>query len=62
MVVRYSVASVSAVRYVDIRFMKGNTADGVSATLANWQQHAGILAATSLLAWIAVHLGSSRSV
>ena len=46
------VLSVVIVRYVDIRYLNGQTADDKPATLRHWRRHALILGIVSSCAWL----------
>ena len=50
------VLSVIIVRYVDIRYLNGRTADDEPATLAHWRRHALILIIGSFCAWLIAFL------
>ncbi|MBI5440817.1 MAG: hypothetical protein HY900_06360 [Deltaproteobacteria bacterium] len=50
------VAASLAVRYADIRYLGGRTANGVSATLRDWGRYAAILVGVALVVWGAAHL------
>ncbi len=54
-----AAASIVLTRYLDIRFATGQTASGAPATMQDWERHAMIVGAISLLAWIACHLALS---
>ena len=50
-----TVGSLLAVRYVDIRYLKGTTADGSPASLADWRRYAVFLLAASTALWLFVN-------
>jgi len=43
-------------RYVDIRFLHGQTADSRPATMEDWRRYAAVVIGASLLLWLGVHL------
>ena len=47
-----AVASLILVRYVDIRFLNGQTGEGKPATLADWRRYALLIATVTLGAWL----------
>jgi len=49
------VASILAVRYLDVAYLHGTTADGAPATMAHWRRHAGILTLCAAAGWAAAH-------
>lgn len=52
-----TLASLVAVRYVDIRHLKGRTGDDhAPATLGDWRKYAALTAGAGLGAWAAVRL------
>jgi hypothetical protein len=44
-----------AVRFVDISYMSGGTADGNRATLSDWKRYAAVLVGVAAAAWLAAH-------
>jgi hypothetical protein len=50
------VAAAVTVRYTDVRYLGGRTADGVSATLRDWGRYAAILVGAAVVVWGAAHL------
>jgi hypothetical protein len=44
-----------AVRYVDIRYLYGKTADNRPASLSDWRRYAAAVLGISLAMWIAAH-------
>jgi len=53
----FSLASVLAARYIDIRHMKGETRDGGSlATMSDWRKYAALIVACSASTWVAVRV------
>lgn len=53
-----TLIAMIVVRYVDIRFLNGETAEGKPATLAHWRQYSVILIAVALIVWIAACLSA----
>ncbi len=51
-----TVVCLLAARYVDIRYLKGRTAEGAPATMAHWRRYAMVLSAVSAVVWIGAHL------
>jgi len=52
-----TLASLVAVRYVDIRYFKGETGEsGTLATMADWRKYALLLVSGSAAAWLAVRV------
>jgi len=50
-----TVAGLLAVRWTDIRWLGGTTADGQPASMAHWRRYAILLAGLAAAAWLAVH-------
>jgi hypothetical protein len=50
-----ATASLLAVRYLDIRWMNGQTADGRPATMGHWRRYALVLIAAALVLGGAAH-------
>jgi len=50
--------SMPALRYVDIRYWEGETADNRPATMADWRRYSALVLAVSLLLWLGAHLWS----
>lgn len=48
-------ASLIGVRYVDVRYLAGRTAEGEPATMRNWHRYWMAVLATTTLAWAAIH-------
>ena len=48
-------ASLLGVRFVDIRFGKGSTADGEPATMQHWRRYALRVLGVAVALWLAVH-------
>jgi hypothetical protein len=48
-------ATMAAVRWVDVRFLAGQTTEGAPATLADWRRYVIGLAIIALGAWLAAH-------
>lgn len=46
-----TVASIVAARYIDIRYLKGETGDGRPATLKDWRNHATTVTVAGAIAW-----------
>lgn len=49
------VPTLLMLRYLDIRYLEGKTADNRPATIADWRRYAVGLLAASLVLWLAVH-------
>jgi hypothetical protein len=50
------VASLIAVRYLDIRHFGGKTSDGErAATMTDWIRYASIVVAVTLVVWLVLH-------
>jgi hypothetical protein len=47
-----AVASLILVRYVDIRFLNGQTGEGKPATMANWRRYALLVGPAGAGAWL----------
>jgi hypothetical protein len=54
------VGSILAARYVDIRFMNGETGEGKPATMTNWRRYAVLLLIAAGLVWVLAHLLVAR--
>jgi hypothetical protein len=54
-------AAMIIVRFLDIKFLDGLTADGKPASLRHWRRYAIILALSSALVWAAAHIASTLS-
>ena len=49
------VASLIGIRYADVRYLRGRTAEGQPATMRDWRRYSlGILGVSAIL-WIALH-------
>ena len=48
-----TIVAMIIVRYADIRFLGGETAEGKPATLAHWRKYSIILIVAALIVWIA---------
>jgi hypothetical protein len=48
-------ASLVIVRYVDIRFLGGKTAEGERATMKHWQRYSLRVLAVSVILWLVTH-------
>ena len=46
-----TIAAMILVRYLDIRFLSGETADGQPATMKHWRSYSIILVVVSLAMW-----------
>jgi hypothetical protein len=44
-----------AVRYADIRYLGGETADGRSASMSDWRRYAAAVFGISLAMWLVAH-------
>ena len=52
-----TLASLVAVRYIDIRHFKGETGEsGTPATMADWRKYSLLLVSGSAAAWLAVRV------
>ncbi|MDI6775146.1 MAG: hypothetical protein QME60_07110 [Verrucomicrobiota bacterium] len=51
-----TAASLLLVRYVDIRYLNGQTGEGKPATMRHWRQHALVVAPLALGGWILAHV------
>jgi hypothetical protein len=51
-----AVASLIAVRYVDIRFLNGQTGEGKPATMSHWRRYALLIGSIGAGAWLVVRL------
>ncbi len=49
------VATMAAVRWVDVRRLGGQTTEGAPATLADWRRYTAGLAVICLAVWLAAH-------
>ena len=49
------VGCLLAARYVDIRYLKGLTADGGPASMAHWRRYAVLLGIVSVGLWLVTH-------
>ena len=47
-----------AVRYIDIRYLGGETADGRPASISDWRRYSAIVLGVSLVLWLGAHLFS----
>ena len=47
--------SVIAVRYVDVAYLHGTTAEGEPSTIAHWRRYASILTIIAIAVWAAAH-------
>jgi hypothetical protein len=54
-----AVGSVITGRYLDIRFMNGQTADGKPATMKDCERYTTVYGGVAVLGWIACHLISA---
>ena len=50
-----AVAAMLAVRFLDIKFLDGQTATGEPATLAHWRKYAVLLIIFSAVLWSVAH-------
>ena len=50
------VVLMIALRYVDIRYLKGSTATLQPATMAHWRRYAALVLGVSLFIWALAHL------
>lgn len=51
-----AIAFVIACRYIDIRFLAGQTADGKPASMTDWRRHTLIVSTLGASAWAAVRM------
>ena len=49
------VLACIGLRYLDIRFLKGQTASGEPATLADWRRYVLLLVALAFVLWVGAH-------
>jgi hypothetical protein len=49
------VGSLLAARYVDIRYLRGTTADGEPATMVHWRRYAVTVILISVCLWLVMH-------
>jgi hypothetical protein len=49
------VLALAAVRYIDIRYLGGETADNRPASMSDWRRYAAILLGVSVLMWLGAH-------
>mgnify|MGYP001575085578 CR=1 FL=1 len=54
-----AVVAMIIVRFLDIKFLDGQTTTGKPATLAHWRKYAIVLAVISAAIWTAAHLFKS---
>jgi hypothetical protein len=52
-----AVTAMIIVRFLDIKYLDGQTATGEPATLAHWVKYAVVLIIISAILWSAVHAG-----
>jgi hypothetical protein len=50
----FAVASLVFVRYIDIRYLKGETGEGAPATMNHWRKYSMFLVIGSLGVWLVV--------
>ncbi len=50
-----SVGCLLVVRYVDIRYLKGLTADGDPASMVHWRRYAVLLGVAATVLWFVAH-------
>ncbi|MEN6557521.1 MAG: hypothetical protein ABFC54_05000, partial [Thermoguttaceae bacterium] len=50
-----TVVALLAVRWVDIQFLQGQTADSRPATMADWRRYGLLVSSVSLIVWIVAH-------
>jgi hypothetical protein len=48
-------ASLVAVRYADVMFLRGTTGDGTPATLSHWRRYSVVLSLVCAAVWAAGH-------
>jgi hypothetical protein len=47
-----TLVSLLIIRYLDIRFLKGETGEGKPATMTDWRHHAVLVSSVATGAWI----------
>ena len=52
----FAASSVVVVRYIDIRYCKGETGEGQPATMAHWRKYSLLIGLGSGGVWLAVRL------
>jgi hypothetical protein len=50
----FAVASLVFVRYIDIRYLKGDTGEGTPATMDHWRKYSIVLVLGSLCVWLVI--------
>jgi hypothetical protein len=50
------VGSLVGVRFLDVRFLNGRTADGDPATMDHWRRYAGVVGSIGTGAWVATRV------
>ena len=50
------LVALLAIRFADIRFLRGQDADGAPATMADWRRYAVLVVAIAGGAWTVVHI------
>jgi hypothetical protein len=53
--------SLLVARYVDIRYLGGQTGDGHPASMTHWTRYAATVLSVSLMFWLVAHAISLRS-
>ena len=49
------VVAVVVLRYVDVRYLHGDTADGRPATMRDWRRYSLAVVGAAVLLWLAAH-------
>ncbi len=49
------VVLLIAIRFVDIAYLHGETADGDPATRSDWKRYVAVLLGTASIVWVAAH-------
>lgn len=50
-----AAASLPLVKFIDIRFMRGTTADGAPATMSHWRRYTLMVMVITFTLWLAAH-------
>lgn len=49
-----AVAALVFVRYIDIRYFKGDTGEGTPATMIHWRKYSIVIVSGSLFVWLVI--------
>ena len=52
----FAVVSLVFVRYIDIRYLKGDTGEGTPATMAHWRMYSIVLVSGSTCVWLVIRV------